>query len=176
MGTLTLHLSTEQVDTHCRVLITQTRHSGQTLAALTALYSFISATARPDEQTNSMYSDIKEIFNQHIASARNSVMEENLTHLLESLDQQNLAGIENVHAALSRNGFHQIVLFAIQQLPDDKLRAAFTWVSDWYQNARTRAEAACPYPDALDLHGAGISRAQYAAMSELYMYLFEAVH
>lgn len=175
MEKLTLLLSPEQADTHCQVLITQTRHSGQTLAALTALHAFIGATAQPNEQTHHAYDDIKLILERHIATARNSVMEDNLTRLLGALGEQNLGEIQSVHTALSRNGFHQTVLAAIQRLPDDMLHTAAAWTADWHHNARTRAAAASPYPDALDLRAAGISPACFAAMSELNNYLQEAV-
>ncbi|PWB49867.1 MAG: hypothetical protein C3F18_09740 [Nitrosomonadales bacterium] len=175
MEKLTLLLSPGQMDTQCQVLITQTRHSGQTLAALTALHSFITATARPDEQTGSAYHEIKRILEQHIASARNSVMDDNLARLLGALEEQSLSEIQGVHAALSRNGFHQTVLAAIQRLPDARLRAAAAWADAWQRDARTRAEAASPYPDALNLRGAGVSPARFAAMSELNIYLQEAV-
>lgn len=175
MKKLTLLISPEQADTHCQVLITQTRHSGQTLAALTALHSFISAAAHPDEQTLSTCNDIKRILEQHIATARGKVMDDNLARLLEALGEQNLSEIQGVHAALSRNGFHQTVLAAIQRLPDAGLRTAAAWAADWHRDARARAEAASPYPDALDLRGAGISPARFAAMSELNIYLQEAL-
>jgi hypothetical protein len=175
MEKLTLLLSPEQAENHCQVLITQTRHSGQTLAALTALHAFVGATAQPNAQTSSAYDDIKLILERHIATARNSVMEDNLTRLLGALGEQNLGEIQSVHTALSRNGFHQTVLAAIQRLPDDVLRTAAAWVADWHHDARTRAAAASPYPDTLDLRAAGISPACFAAMSELNNYLQEAV-
>lgn len=175
MEKLTLLLSPEQADTHCQVLITQTRHSGQTLAALTALHAFITATALPNEQSKDAYNEIKHLLEQHIATARNRVMEDNLARLLGALDSQNLADIQSVHAALSRNGFHQTALAAIHHLPQPALLAAATWVGDWYRDARSRAESASPYPDALNLQGAGISPACFAAMTELNNYLQEAV-
>lgn len=175
MKKLKLLLSPEQTDTHCQVLVTQTRHSGQILAALTALHGFITATAHPDEQTGSTYDEIKRTLEQHIAKARESVMQDNLARLLSALGEQDLCYIQNVHAALSRNGFHQTVLAAIRQLPDAKLHSAAAWVADWHRDAKTRAEAASPYPDALDLRGAGISPARFAAMSELNIYLQEAI-
>ncbi|MDO8892201.1 MAG: hypothetical protein Q8K43_02190 [Sulfurimicrobium sp.] len=175
MEMLKLLLSPEQAETQCQVLVTQTRHSGQTLAALTALHAFINATARPDEQTSSIHNDIQRILEQHIAAARQSVMQDNLVRLLDALGAQNICGIQSVHTALSRNGFHQTVLSAIRQLPEAKLRAAADWAADWQCDARTRATAASPYPDALDLRGAGISVADFAAMSELNMYFQEAL-
>jgi hypothetical protein len=102
-------------------------------------------------------------------------MADNLVRLLDALGEQDLGGIQGVHAALSRNGFHQTVLAAIRQLSGEQLRATAAWVADWQGDARTRAEAASPYPDALDLRAAGISPARFAAMSELNMYLQEAL-
>ena len=175
MEKLTLLLSPEQAEAHCRALATQTRHAGQALAALVALQSFIAATVQPNQHTDSIYQDIKLILEQHIATARNRVMADNLAHLLSALGEQNVCDIQSVHAALSRNGFHQTALAAIPQMSDTTLLAAAAWAADWQRDARTRAEAASPYPDALDLRGAGISPAQFAAMSELNIYLQEAI-
>jgi hypothetical protein len=175
MEKLTLLLSPEQANDHCRTLVTQTRHAGQALAALVALQSFIAATVQPNQHTDSIYQDIKLILEQHIATARNRVMEDNLARLLGALDEQNLGEIQSVHAALSRNGFHQTVLSAIPRLSVAALLAAAGWTAEWHREARTRAEAASPYPDALDLRGAGISPPRFAAMSELNIYLQEAL-
>lgn len=175
MEKLTLLLSSEQADAHCRTLVMQNRHSGQALAALVALQSFIAATANPVNKNGDVFQNIQRILEQHIATARKRVMEDNLARLLGALGEQNLGDIQSVHAALSRNGFHQTVLAAIQQLPDEALLSAATWVAEWHSDARTRAEAASPYPDAMDLGGAGISPARFAAMSELNTYLQEAV-
>lgn len=175
MEKLTLFLSPEQAEAHCRALVTQTRHAGQALAALVALQSFITATAQPNQHTGSAYQDIRQILEQHVATARNRVMEDNLARLLDALDEQDLGDIQGVHAALSRNGFHQTVLAAIQRMTDTALLAASTWTAEWHRDARARAEAASLYPDALDLRGAGISPARFAAMSELNIYLQEAL-
>lgn len=175
MEKLTLLLNPEQADAHCRSLVAQNRHSGQVLAALIALQSFIAATARPSEQTNNAYQDVKLILEQHVATARSRVMGDNLARLLDALGEQDMGDIQNVHAALSRNGFHQTVLAAIRQLSDATLLATASWAADWHRDARERAEAASPYPDALDLRGAGISPARFTAMSELNAYLQEAV-
>lgn len=175
MEKLVLLLSAEQADAHCRTLVMQNRHPGQALAALVALQSFLAAIANPDNKTGDVYQNIKQVLEQHIATARKRVMEDNLARLLGALGEQNLGDIQSVHAALSRNGFHQTALAAIQQLPDAALRSAATWVANWHHDARKRAEAASPYPDALNLSGAGISPAHFAAMSELNTYLQEAV-
>jgi hypothetical protein len=175
MEKLSLRLSPEQVDNQCKILLSQTRLSGQALAALTALQTFITTSADPGEKIGIAYQDIKAILDRHITVAREQVMEDNLNRLLLALDEQNLSEIQGAHAALSRNGFHQTVLSAIQRMPDARLHPAAHWVAEWHRDAKARAEAASPYPDALDLRAAGISPARFSAMSELNTYLQEAI-
>lgn len=172
---LTLQLSAEQADAHCLALLGQTRQAGQALAALVALQAFVAATAIQDEQAGSVYPGIKVILDRHIATARARVMEENLALLVPALAEQNSCDIQRVHAALSRNGFHQTVLAAIQRLPDAALLAAAKWIAEWCRDATARAEAASGFPAALDLRGAGIAPGMFAAMSEVNRYLQGAV-
>jgi len=103
-------------------------------------------------------------------------MDENLAILAPALAEQSLCDIQRVHNALSRNGFHQIVLSAIHHLSDTALYAAAAWAREWCRDAKARAEAASGFPDALDLRGAGITAGLYAAMTELNIYLQEAVN
>lgn len=175
MKPLTLLLSAEQADARCRALLEQTRQAGQALAALTALEVFIVATAHPDEKFGTLLPDIKAILDQHIATARAKVMDENLAILVPALAEQNPCDIQRVHAALSRNGFHQTVLTAIHHLSDATLLAVAAWTRDWCRDAKARAEAASGFPDALDLRGAGIPPGLYAALAELDVYLQEAI-
>lgn len=172
---LTLQLSDEQADAHCLALLDRTRQAGQALAALVALQAFIAATAPQDEQAGAVYPAIKAILDRHVATARSRVMDENLALLVPALAEQNLCDIQRVHAALSRNGFHQTVLAAIQRLSDAALLAAAGWTAEWCRDATARAEAASGFPAALDLRGAGISPGMYTAMAELNTYLQEAV-
>lgn len=175
MKQLTLLLSAEQADARCRALLEQTRQASQALAALTALEVFITATAHPDEKFAPLFHEVKAVIERHIATARTRVMDENLAILVPALAEQNLCDIQRVHAALSRNGFHQSVLSAIHRLSDTALFAAAAWAREWCGDAKTRAEAASGFPDALDLRGAGIPPGLYAAMAELDVYLQEAV-
>jgi hypothetical protein len=172
---LTLQLSAEQTDAHCLAILGQTRQAGQALAALSALQAFIAATTPQDEQAGAVYPAIKAMLDRHVATARSRVMEENLALLIPALLEQNLCDIQRVHAALSRNGFHQTVLTAIRRLSDAALLAAAGWAAEWCRDATARAEAASGFPAALDLRGAGISPGMYTAMAELNIYLREVV-
>lgn len=175
MEALKLFLSAPQAAAYCQAVLERTRQPGQALAALTSIQAFIAETADPGEQARAVYRDIKQVLDEHVAAARAKVMEENLALLLPALAERNLCDIQRAHAALSRNGFHQTVLAAIERLPDAALLAASEWIAEWRRDAKARAEAASGYPDALDLRGAGIPLGLYAAMSELEMYLQDAV-
>lgn len=171
---LTLQLGPEQADAHCQALLGQIRQAGQALAALTALQSFITATATQDEQAADVYPEIKAIFERHVATARAKVMDENLALLVPALVERNLCDVQRVHAALSRNGFHQTVLAATHRISAPALLAAAEWAAAWCRDASARAEAASGFPAALDLRSAGIAPGMFAAMSEIDAYLREA--
>lgn len=174
MEKLTLKFSLEQADDYCRTVRENTRLPAQALAALSAVQSFVAATADPGQQATPAYQDLRRRLEEHLAAARAKVMEDNLALLIPALTEHNQCDILRVHAALSRNGFHQTVLAAIQRLSDMALLEAANRVADWVRGARARAEAASGFPDALDLHGAGIAPELWAAMTELDMYLQEA--
>ncbi len=175
MEKLVLRLSAPQTEAYCQAVLERTRQPGQALAALTAVQAFIAETADPGEQSRAVYRDLKSILDNHVAAARARVMEENLALLLPALAERDLCGILRVHAALSRNGFHQTVLASLQRLSETALQDTAGWVTEWRRDAKARAEAASGYPDALDLRGAGIAPGLYTAMSEMDAYLQDAV-
>lgn len=174
MEKLTLRFSLEQADDYCRMVRESTRLPAQALAALSAVQSFVAATADPGQQATPAYQELRRKIDEHLATARARVMEDNLALLIPALSEHNLCDILRVHASLSRNGFHQTVLAAIQRLSDMALLDAANRVAAWVRDARARAEAASGFPDALDLHGAGIVPELWAAMTELDLYLQEA--
>ncbi len=172
MEKLTLKFSLEQADDYCRMVRESTRLPAQALAALSSVQSFVAATADPGQQATPAYQELRRKLDEHLAMARTRVMEDNLALLVPAITEHKLCDILRVHAALSRNGFHQTVLAAIQRLSDMALLDAANRVAAWVRDAR--AEAASGFPDALDLHGAGIAPELWAAMTELDLYLQEA--
>lgn len=169
-----LRVDAAGIEQHCRQLLHTTRQSAQALAALTALQTFVDAHADGDTKASAEYRDIKTILENHAVAARSKVMKDNLDVLLVALRSEDLCGVQQVHGALSRNGFHQATLAAINLLNRQELVAAAQWARDWRDAAKARAEAASGFPDALDFKGAGIAPGRYAAMNELAMYLQEA--
>lgn len=168
-----LRLDAAGIEQYCRQLLSQTRQSAQALAALTALQTFLDAHADGDAKAGAAFRDIKAILERHAVTARNQVMKENLDILLMALGTQDLCGVQQVHGALSRNGFHQTALAALNLLTHQELATAAAWALAWRNDAKARAEAASGFPDALDLKGAGIAPERYAALNELNMYLQE---
>ncbi len=172
---IALHLDAGGVETYCRKSLDTTRQSAQALAALTALQTVIEGFADGDVRAGESYREIKAIVERYVAAARSKVMADNLQVLLAALHSKDLCGVQQVHDALSRNGFHQAALAAIHLLDRQALEAVSVWASDWRNEAKVRAEATSGFPDALDFKGAGIAVGRYAAMNELTMYLQEAL-
>lgn len=170
---IALYLDAGRVEEYCRKTLDTTRQSAQALAALTALQAFFEGFADGDVRADESYREIKAIVERHVAAARSKVMADNLQVLLAALRSEDLCGVQQVHEALSRNGFHQVALAAIHLLDRQALEAASAWAGGWRNDAKARAEAASGFPDALDFNRAGITPGRYAAMNELTMYLQE---
>ncbi len=171
---IALLLTPETVEALCRETIKQARSTSHALAALISLQSFIAATARPSDRHTGSYEAVKTVVEQHAAEMRARILAENAEALAQAIRLRNLAEIARRHAALSRNGFWQAVLQAIRQFGPDELDVAAAWANDWCRDAKASAQAASGFPDALDFRKAGVSASEYAAMSEINVYLAEA--
>ncbi|MDP3483798.1 MAG: hypothetical protein Q8S05_10875, partial [Sulfuricella sp.] len=162
-------------ETQCLEAIKQARNSSHALAALIALQSFISATARPADRHTPAYEAVKGAVEKHAAEIRMRILAEHAQALAEAIRQRNRPEIARIHAALSRNGFWQAAQQAIGQFRPDNLAASAAWAKDWCSEARTQAQAASGYPDALDFGKAGIAATEYAAMTEISHYFTDAI-
>lgn len=171
---IALLLTPETVEGQCRETIKQARSTSHALAALISLQSFIAATSRPSDRHTGSYEAVKAVVENHAVEIRARILAENADALAQAIRLRNLAEIARRHAALSRNGFWQAVLQAIRQFGPDELDAAAAWANDWCRDAKASAQAASGFPDALDFRKAGVSASEYAAMSEINVYLAEA--
>jgi hypothetical protein len=152
-------------------LTRQSRNASQTLAQLVGLQSFIATMAGPGLTASEVYKDVMAILDAQAAAARTQVMEDNTAMLVTALRARQRCAVAQAHVALSRNGFHQAVLAAIGRLTQEEQAAALGWAAQWRADAAHRAEAASGYPGALDFVAAGIAPAEYAAMSDVSLYL-----
>ena len=172
---IALLLTPDTVETQCLEAIKQARNTSHALAALIALQSFISATARPADRYTPAYEAVKAAIEKHAIATRAKILAENANSLATAILQRNRPEIARIHAALSRNGFWQAAQQAISQFRPDDLAASATWAKDWCSEAKTQAQAASGYPDALDFSKAGIAATEYAAMTEISHYLTDVI-
>lgn len=172
---IALVLTPDTVEIQCLEAIKQSRNTSHVLAALIALQSFISATARPADRYTPAYEASKAIIEKHAIAIRAKILAENAKNLAESIMQRNRQEIARIHTSLSRNGFWQAAQQAISQFGPDDLASSAPWAKDWCSTAKTRAQAASGYPDALDFSKAGIAATEYAAMTELSHYLTDII-
>lgn len=172
---IALTLTPENVEAQCLEAIKQARNASHALAALIALQTFIAATVQASHKFTPAYETVKAVVERHAADIRARILAESADALASAFRQQDRQEIARIHASLSRNGFWQMARQAARQLDDSELIAAAAWSRDWCRDAKAGAEAASGFPDALDFRKAGISAAEYAAMTEISRYLTEAL-
>ncbi|OIP18968.1 MAG: hypothetical protein AUK53_00675 [Betaproteobacteria bacterium CG2_30_59_46] len=170
-----LLLTPDVAEIQCQETIKQARNASHALAALIALQSFILATARPSNRFTPAYEAVKAVVEKHAAEIRMRILAENAEALAEAIRERNRPEITHIHSALSRNGFWQAAQQAIGQFGPDDLAASAAWVKDWCSVARTQAQTASGYPDALNFSKAGIAATEYAAMTEISHYFTDVV-
>ena len=172
---ISLLLTPGNVEAQCLETIKQARNASHALAALIALQAFILATAHPSDRFTPAYEAVKAVVEKHAAEIRIRILAEHAEALAEAIRQRNRPEIARIHAALSRNGFWQAAQQAISQFRPDDLAASAAWAKDWCSEAKTQAQAASGYPDALDFSKAGIAATEYAAMTEISLYFTDFI-
>lgn len=163
---LCLTLSVDDIEKHCTELRAQPRGPAHLLTALMTLQACISSHTTPGSHSDPAYRDIQAVLERHAAAAREALLEETARALQTALLEQDRRAIVRAHGALSRNGFWQAVAQASQAPITAHLEEAARWLSSWCATAKSRAQAASPYPESLDFKAAGIDPKEYAAMEE----------
>jgi len=156
----------QEVETLCAGLWQQFRSPGQILSALVSMQSLL-ALAPPAHRESEPYRNIQAVITRHSETARAQLLAECESRLLAALVHRDTGEITRVHGALSRNGFWQAASAAARRQENSDFAGQTAWLADWCHSARTRAEAASGYPDALDFRAAGVVAEEYAAMQEL---------
>jgi len=172
---IALLLTPDTAEIQCLEAIKQARNTSHALAALITLQSFISATVRPADRYTPAYEAVKAAIEKHTIATRARILAENANNLAKAIRLRNRREIAHIHAALSRNGFWQAAQQAISQFGPDDLAASAKWAKEWCNEAKTQAQAASGYPDALDFSKTGIAATEYAAMSEINHYLTDVI-
>lgn len=162
--TLSLTLTTTQLDELAARLPDQFRNPAQVMSALVALQSLL-ALIPPGDQTHPAYRAMQDALNRRAEAARNSLLQENVERLLAALRTRDAGAIAHVHGALSRNGFWQVATVAGMQLQDGDTAGELEWLKSWVDTAKT--VAASRYPDTYDFTSPNIDPKTFAAMMEL---------
>lgn len=161
-----LSLTPAEMEAQCAALTQQFRSPAQVLSALVALQSLF-ASAPPGQRENAPYREIQAVISRHAEIVRAQLLAECRARLLAALQRRDTLEVTRVHGALSRNGFWQAGAEAASARGNTDLQGDLAWLKEWCASARARAEAASPYPDALDFRAAGIAVEEYTAMDEL---------
>ena len=172
---IALLLTPDTAEIQCLEAIKQARNTSHALAALITLQSFISATVRAADRYTPGYEAVSTVIEKYVISTRAKILAENANHLVKAIWLRNRSEIAHIHAALSRNGFWQAAQQAISQFGPDDLAASAEWAKEWCNEAKTQAQAASGYPDALNFSKAGIAASEYAAMTELSHYFTDVI-
>lgn len=163
---ININISAAELEKFCNKLIKRSRDIAKThdalitLEAFIALYSEASHSSEEYQQVESAIKSITEI-------SREKLLNKNTDDLVNALKQCNVMSLAAIHTPLSRNGFYQILQVAIARLSDDDIRLIMYWSANWVKEAKSMAEQASGFPDAMDFKEAGISIEEFQAMSDI---------
>jgi len=163
---INLRITPESITKYCHEIMQGSTNTGRKHAAITALEGFIARHAGADGYTP-VYEQVQEIIRNSAAETRSRLLSENGAALAPALRQQNRSEIARVYGSVSRNGFEQVLLEAVQHLTEQDRQYIVEWVGDWCLSSETAARQASGYPDAMDFRKAGIEILEYTALSHI---------
>ncbi len=163
---LNFQLKPQSLDAFCKKVITRSRNTSNIHEALNVLEAFVSAFAT-DSQGSDIYNEIQSVIKAHSDKTREKLMQEKIQLLQDGLLQKNRTLLASVYNSISRNGFYQNLGQATAKIEAEKIPEIASWVVQWSNNARQKAEQASGYPDALDFKKASIAIDEYQSMSDI---------
>ena len=166
---LTLLLSPEKIETWYAGM--ETQNAAHTLAITIALQSLISTMTDPAQRATPLEQAIKAVLEKHETQARARLLAESAKSIEDAWVKRDSQALSQIHQSISRHGFELAAKQAIEKMNGEHLHATANWVLAWCTDAKTRAEAASGYPDALDFQKASIDPTEYAAMKDAAIYL-----
>ena len=163
---INLRVTPDSLRQFCREVAIGSANTSRKHATFMALEAFISRFAGADAHTTA-YRSVQEIVGGFSAETRSQLLAENARSLRAFLAKREQAGIAGIFSPVSRNGFRQILLQAVADMTAEQLADTRQWVTAWCASAKSQAEQASGYPDALDFSRIGIELIEYAALSEI---------
>lgn len=162
-----LSLTPSSLERFCDQLGERSRSPQSTLAALAALDSLLTHAVHPDDMARRPFEHLKTQLAERAEGLRDALIEESAERLAAAFAARAEREVERLHDALSREGFWNCARRATATLDPGQRTATIDWVTRWCDESRTKAEAASPYPEALNFRAAGIRPGRYTAMEEL---------
>lgn len=169
-GSITLELSATWLDGYCQDLARRSATPEKRLAALDALNTFIAVAISPGEQSGTPFTAIRQTLAQHLDQARAQMLQEHGRRVVQALRERDLAKLGASFSSLSRDSFWRLLENAETLMGADETQQVAHWCRQWTTDAKQRAAAASPYPDALDLKAAGLDVTEFMAMSDLHKF------
>lgn len=163
---LNLRITTESMRKFCREIALGSANTNRKHAAFMALEAFISRHAGSAAHTHAHHV-IQEIVEEFSVETRTQLLAENASALASALNGQKIDVIATIFSSVSRNGFNQLTIKAIEGMTSAQSDDTRQWVDDWCTSAKEQAEQASGYPDALDFRTIDIDLLEYTALSEI---------
>ncbi len=163
---ISLTITSDSLKQFCQEIAVGSANTNRKHAAFMALEAFISRFAGADGHTTA-YHAIQEVVEEYSATTRAQLLVENASILQSALTNRELARIAELFSSVSRNGFRQTLLQAVAKMSEERLGETRQWVTSWCIAAKTQAEEASGYPDALDFRKIDIELIEYTALSEI---------
>jgi hypothetical protein len=162
---LPLHLTPARLSEFCRQVRQRCADPAQALQQLTAVQALLGLGIA--DRTHPAYVQASGDLATQLEELRAELLARHAGQLAEALRGHDADGVARSFAALSRSGFADAAGRAWMLLDAGLQGDCARWLSGWCADARSRAEAASPYPDAPDFRAAGIALETFLAMDEL---------
>lgn len=161
---LPLRLTPARLAEFCRQL-RQRADPAQALQQLTTVQALIGLCI--EDRTDPAYVQANEFMAGQLEDLRDGLLAQHASRLDAALRERDPDAIARSFGTLSRSGFATAAARAWQRLDATLHDDCAHWLMAWCADARTRADAASPYPDAPDFRAAGIAVETYLALRDL---------
>lgn len=163
---INLRITSDSLRVFCQEIAVGSANTNRKHAAFMALEAFISRHAGADAHTQA-YRAMQDIVEEFSVDTRTQLLTENANTLASALNRQEIHEIARIFSSVSRNGFKQIFMKALEETTATQLHDTKQWVNDWCRSAKGQAEQASGYPDALDFRKIDIDLIEYTALTEI---------
>ena len=163
---INLTITPDSLKLFCQEIASGSANTNRKHAAFMALEALISRFSGADAHT-AAYRAVQQVLEEYSAETRSQLLAENANSMISALANRKLPEIAGIFSSVSRNGFNQILLQSVAGMSQEQLDDTRQWVTSWCASAKTQAEQASGYPDAMDFRNIDIELIEYTALSEI---------